>query len=199
MEREARVLTESSENPWQGFMFHHRIPLEFVSKGIVSPNYHETGEVMRQAFEEGAYRWIERELSFYPLFLSVGETERDVRTTGYQNQWLRGEEGSNQVLFSFRDLPGGAFIDSHNWYYILNGSNNGYKVSDYIRRLILKPSLTRADWLRHARKNPGYVELVTPALDLGKADLISVRNTDTKRQMEELGFPRVEVRRVSTR
>ena len=156
-----------------------------------------------------AYDWLEHEVGFYPLFLTVGETIDDITMTGYQNQWRRllaeGKnyrkyrqtgEIENQVLFSFSDIPSGAFRDYMNWHMVLNSEYNNYQIADRARKMVFRPSWGKSDWLRYARRNPHSVQLVVPELDLRKTTRIWVRNIQTQLNLESVGFRNIEVRRV---
>ena len=173
---------------------------------------------MQQEFDgdyyfEGAYKWLEQQLGFYPMFLAVGSTEDDIRMTGYQNQWRRllveaDNRGDDQhkknieniVLFSYRDLPNpdGVFTDYQYWHIVLNSQHNNYRITEREKSWIFKSSWSKSDWLRHAKRNPHSVQLVVPFLDLTAADQITVRNKGTKRCLEGIGFGNVEVRGLRT-
>jgi hypothetical protein len=192
-----------SGHQWAGLNYHHCRPLEFVVNGAVS----QTPGV-DQYFEE-AYRWAERQPGFYPLFLAVGDTDDDIRMTGYQDQWRklltegpgfkeyrRKGDAPNGVLFSFVDIPDGVYMDFQYWNIVLGCTMNAHKVPQPVSRWVFKPSWKRRDWLRYAKKSPGSVQSVVPSLDLSKADLISVRNQGTKQWLTQLGFANVVVRRL---
>jgi len=155
-----------------------------------------------------AYEWLESELGFYPLFLAVGETDEDIRMTGYQNQWKRilstGPAGKeyrrkgefpNSVLFSFESVEG-VFMDFEYWHLALNAGNRNYELSDYEKRLIFKPSWEKSKWLRKAKRDPHSVQIATSSLDLTSARRVCVRNRETEYKLRELGFGNVEVRRL---
>lgn len=179
--------------------------LEDVVYGGVVPNpNHEKGDFLP------AYRWLEREVGFYPLFLSVGESEAALRMTGYNNQWRRiiawSSKGNtyrrrgefpNYVLFSFEHIDG-IFMDFEHWHIAINAALNdrGEEVTSYEKRLMFKPSWPGSRWLRKARKDPGSVQLVTPRLFLPEAGRIWVRNRKTKQVLEEMGFQHIEVKRL---
>ena len=165
-----------------------------------------------------AYRWLEKEVGFYPLFLAVGETDDDIRMTGYERQWARkvGEEivgrranGSNIfrnvlrkkgdypnfALFSFDEVDG-VFMDFMFWHIPLNSVINDDEVTPYERRLVFKPSWLKSKWLGKARRDAGFVQLVTPRLYLPAAKRVWVRNLQAKKQLTSIGFENVEVRRL---
>jgi hypothetical protein len=156
-----------------------------------------------------AYRWLEKEVGFYPLFLAVGSTEEDVRMTGYQNQWRRllstGPDGNtyrkkgdfpNFVLFSFENVEG-IFTDYAAWHLVLNSSYNNYQITEYEKRLIFKHSWVRSRLVRKARKEHHSVQLITPKLYLPDAGRVWVRNQETKKGLESKGFENVKVKRLS--
>ena len=179
--------------------YHHCRNLESVVFGEVkaSPNYSDKDF-------KGAYRWLEKEVGFYPLFCAVGTTDEDIRMTGYQDNWRvkissdeyrKKGEFPNQVLFSFKDVDG-VFMDYDAWHLVLNSTRNDYKMSDYEKRLIFKPSWQKSKWLMKAEEKPHTIQLVTPTLYLHKADKISVRNDMTKKELGDKGFQNIEVKRV---
>lgn len=201
MERER--LNETKEYAWNPYFFHHKRPLEYS-------NFQSVAQL--QGIDEDfeiAYEWVERKVGFYPLFLAVGNTPESIQMTGYQNQWqkLLGFDGSkkiyrgkgeqdNFVLFSFKDLPDGIFMDFHDWHLVLNSRKAGNEVTSQDEISIFKPSYTKSDWMRYAKKNPHSVQFIMPELDLAKADLVSVRNKETQKQLQDKGFGNVEVRRI---
>lgn len=193
------------ENRWNGLFYHHSRPLEQINYGPVRQS-RVTYDEIDEAFLK-AYDWLGEHVGFFPLFLALGDTQDAILETGWQNQWRRKIDsysltryGSkrNEVLFSYKDIANSAFVDSQYWTATIgNFANNYYEVSDYWRRLILKPSWKKSDWLREARRQGDRVEAIVPELDLRTADLISVRNQDTRRLLERQGFQNVEVARIS--
>lgn len=180
------------ENQWSGLNYHHSRPLDEVRYGPVTQSRVILDEF--DAVEIKSYDWLARYVGFFPLFLAVGDSDESIRSTGWQNQWRR---KSNEVLFSFRDIENKAFLDSDYWVIVPGNFANGfYDISEYTRRLILKPSWKKSDWLRTARRDGGRVEAVVPELDLRTADLISVRNKTTQQLMENQGFKNVQVTRI---
>ena len=203
MGKEIRMRTEPKEDRQVSPVYHHARELQHCVYGIVRPKRGAS------KYFDKAYEWLEREVGFYPLFLAVGETIEDIEMTGYQGQWTRllarGEnyreyrkkgEIENQVLFSFTDMPAGAFMDFQNWHMVLNSERDNYQLTDREKRMIFRPSWKKSDWLRYARRNPNSVQLVVPELDLRKAVRIWVRNIQTQLNLESAGFRNVEVRRI---
>lgn len=187
--------------------YHHSRSLEHVVYGIVTQSRNQTNCELGAEFE-AAYRWLENEVGFYPLFLSAGTTEEDIRMTGYQNQWRRilseGPNGKeyrkkgnfpNDVLFSFGDIDG-VFMDYDYWDVALNASHKDYRMTNHEKRLIFKPSWPKSKWLGKARNDQHSVQLVTPELYLPDAKRIRVRNKSTKSFLETMGFNDVEVKRI---
>jgi hypothetical protein len=143
--------------------------------------------------------------------LSVGSGNDSIYITGYDNQWrikivdaldkkrrkYRKKGGfPNMAMFSFQDLSG-VFSDYDYWHYVLN--SHDCKITDYEKRLIFKPSYTKARWLLKAKKNPGSVQLVVPKLYLPDAKRVWVRNKKTKKYLEKMGFENVQVKRLQIR
>lgn len=180
-------------------IYHHSRVLEHVKYGVVKQ---ERGV---DEYYEDCYLWLEKQVGFYPLFLSVGETEEDIRMTGYQNQWLKKigsyeyrkkGEYPNYVLFSFDQLNSGVFMDYEGWHLCLNSSAINYQIRDWAKRHIFKYSWNKGDWLRYARKNPHSVQYVVPELDLSKANKVYVRNQATKKYLPKLGFKNINILRL---
>ena len=197
-------------------LYHHSIDLENVVYGELRPDPTKSERDLLSA-----YRWLEEQVGFYPLFLAVGKTDEDIRMTGYYHQWARitgtkfvqmpdgtsvvrnkirkKGEFPNRVLFSFNDLEG-RFTDYENWHIILNSidhfTETMYEITDYKRRLVLKPSWPTSRWIRKARNDPCSVQLVVPSLNFPEATRIWVRNKATKRKLEDMEFKNVEVHRM---
>lgn len=169
-------------------LYHHCRNLDSVVYGKVKANPKYSDPDFRKA-----YFWLKKQVGFYPLFLAFG-SEESLHMTGYNDQWRRGES-RNHVLFSFENADG-TFMDFDTWHIALNASNNNYHVTEYEKRLMFKPSWTRSRWLRKAEQRPDTVQLVTPELYLPDAKRIWVRNKETKRKSESIGFGNVEVRRL---
>jgi len=194
--------------------YHHSMDLENIIYGEIKahPKYTEDKDYKK------AYLWLEKQIGFYPLFLAVGETEDDIRITGYQGQWAvnigskivgRRKNGTyisknilrkkgefpNYVLFSFKEVEG-VFIDYDYWHFALSAAFNNEEITDYEKKLIFKKSWPKSKWLRKTKNKPGTVQLVTSKLYLPDAQRIWVRNKATKKQVEEMGFNNVEVKRL---
>ncbi len=183
--------------------YHHCRSLDSVVYGRVKASPEHADEDLKEA-----YLWLKKEVGFYPIFLSVGTTDEDIRITGYQNQWRRilseGPNGKeyrkkgdfpNDVLFSFEDIEG-VFMDYDYWHIALNAGHKNYQMTDYEKRLIFKPSWSKSKWLGRAGKDQHSAQLVTPELYLPNAEIIWVRNQQTKRLLISMGFDNVESRRL---
>lgn len=188
-------------------LYHHSRLLESVRYGEIAANPAYSDPDFKDA-----YRWLEKEIGFYPLFLAVGINEDDLRMTGYQNNWRRfigteiedgklvrkyrrGGEFSNEVLFSFEHVDG-IFMDYDYWHIALNAAGDRDTITDYEKRLIFKPSWRKTRWLNKAKYDPHSVQLAAPRLHLPAASLIRVRNKSTQLMLEMRGFQNIEVRRI---
>lgn len=58
------------------------MPLAQVKRGLLIPDPSYSDEEYLPA-----YRWLEQETGFFPLFLAIGTVEEAVYVTGYSNQW----------------------------------------------------------------------------------------------------------------
>ncbi len=198
MERVQITGLEQKENRWKELYFHHTKSLKYCTYNSVSPfTPDNTYEIEN--------RWLEQELGFYPIFLAVGDTEMDIRMTGYEKQWARkigtnmyqrSGEFPSDVMFSYHDLQHGVFLDYQDWFLVLNGSYRNYQLTEREKKSLFKKSFSKADWLRKARLQPHSVMYVAPNLDLTKADHVSVRNKQSKNLMEHLGFTNVNIVRI---
>ena len=196
--------------------YHHCRSLDSIAFGIVKANPKYSDPYLKNA-----YLWLRKEVGFYPLFLSVGTSEEDLYMTGYPNQWARiigtkivgrridgthmhknilrkRGEFPNDVLFSFEKVNG-IFIDYGHWHIALNASHKNYQMTDYEKKLIFKPSWPKSKWLRRARDKPDSVQLVISKLNLVNAKRIYVRNSKTKKLLENMGFEDIEVKRMPVR
>jgi hypothetical protein len=212
-----------------GIRYHHARSLSNVFYGIVGPvrltelvrqpdcsGGCDRSDVWHSALHmEATYRWLADQTGFWPLFLAVGQTDEDRRMTAYQLQFSRTREWDSRgpirdrVLFSYRYLPpGGVFTDYLNWHIPLNSvrevGENLHELAvklDNIRDAasVLRSSWSSSRWLRHARTNPGSVQLAVPELDLGAADQIWVPNRTIARALGQKGFDpqRIIVRRLA--
>jgi hypothetical protein len=199
MEGLVKIGTETKEK-LTPLTYHHARPIETVQFGIVksvSPlNYFPEEDRDLAVFFNKAYEWLEKELGFYPLFLAAGRADEDRQLTGYPNQWRLDNRSSNYALFSFRQIPeNGRFVDFDAWHMVLNLQPNE-ELGARERQTILRPSWIRNDWISYANKYPGSVQYVVPSLDLRTADSVWVRNQESKRRIERLGFKDVSVVRM---
>ncbi len=85
---------ESKEKKGNLLTYHHSRPLEVVRFGVVkqeSPlNYTRTDKEREDAeMDDKAFKWLQEQIGFYPLFVAVGRRDTDVRDTGYQDNWVK--------------------------------------------------------------------------------------------------------------
>ena len=184
-------------------LYHYCRSLEHIIYGEIKPN----PKLSDQDFI-GAYRWLEKEVGFYPMFLSVGNSIDDLWITGYDNNWKKAigtknvgrtktgryiqknilrkkGEFPNEVLFSFENVEG-VFNDYDYWHFVLNADYKNYEISDYITRRILKRSWSKSKWIKQAISDPGSVQLVTPKLYLPNTKRIWFRNKKTNKQLKSM-------------
>ena len=161
--------------------------------------------------------WLQKETGFYPLFLSV---HGDIHTTGYQGNWSRclmswHENGKrkvlmrkkgefpNYVMFSFDHLDDITFIDYSWWFVVLNSVTGGNydRVIEKDKQILFKRSWSKNKWIRHIvnqlEKSGSYKAMaIIPRLDLKQASSVWVRNNESKKKLEHMGFKNVQVKRV---
>jgi hypothetical protein len=186
-------------------LFHHCRNLAGVEYSVIKPDPKYSDPDFLPA-----YRWLEIQIGFFPLFVAVGNSDYARWNTGYQNQWQvrvgydfnnkrpiyrKKGEFPNQVLFSFANLDG-VFYDSEWWCIVLNDCLNSNHVDKQTQRCLFKADWSKSKWLSKAKNSPGSVELVVPFLDLSKATQVWVRNQKTKQIVENLGFSNVQVKRI---
>ena len=155
-----------------------------------------------------AYRWAEREVGFFPLFLAVGRRVEDVRMTGYQDHWAPpdlpqlpaepGDEAADRrlVLFSF-DHVDGAFSDYMAWHLVLNAGKDDYRLTPRETAMVLRRSWPASRWRRAAEHGPHSVQLLAPRLDLRRAVRVWVPDDATRREVGRLGHASARVRRIA--
>jgi len=208
------------------FIYHHCMSIKDVSfKEIVPDPVYSFRKSVEEGLPYGrsttdyccdlhANWWLEKQFGFYPLFLAVGHTYEDINMSGYPYQWSRivstsydqerkktvhvlrkPGEFRNDVLFSYENLEGVRFVDYDYWFWILNACLDD-PIPEYVKRLVIKPSWNKADWLRKARKEPHHVMGVIPRLDLRLADRIWVRNASSAKLLADMGFNKVKVKRM---
>ena len=187
---------------------YHCMPLSSVSFGVLKPD---------PAFSDvdflPAYRWAEKALGYFPLFLAAG-AEDAVSMTGYSNQWQkvigterRGDaivnvlrrkgEFPNSVLFVFEsESVGSVCSDYMAWHIILNETMNGGTPGKQAERMVFKRSWARSRWYREALRGKVELQLLAPELDLRKSVQVWVRNQKTRRRLLQLGFQNVLVKRL---
>lgn len=153
------------------------------------------------------YKWLEKQIGFFPLFMAAGTEDSAPYNAGYNNQWrvklssteyrAKGDI-QNFVMFRFDETPETCcFLDSGWWSVgILTPHLNNEEPRQSEVRSVLKRSWSRARWLREIAKDKIGIELVVPQLDLRKANEVWVRNKHTRAQVEKLGFKNVQVRRI---
>jgi len=185
-------------------MYHYCMLFEDVSCGVHVPDPARSDRDFRKAHE-----WLAAELGFWPAFTAVGDSLETYWMTGYQDNWRRfvssstegavlrkAGEDANHVLFSFEQLSGG-FMAYGLWFLVLNAREVEREIGLVQRRWMFKPAWSTAKWLRRSLDPRGVnVMLVCPQLDLRTAKRIWVRNRQTKRAIEDLGFSGVEVHRI---
>lgn len=184
--------------------FHCR-PLEYSPYDVVY-QHPETDPDMRDF--ELAYQWLEKQIGYYGIFMAAGEQSLPI--TCYDWQFRRAvpsERHRNDIMVGYKELPEVRFSDYDNWHLVLNAVIGAYtrpeemrmgEVSDYVRRLVLKPSWRQSDWFRAVRQGRVYAQAHVPALDLRQADVIWCRNTPAKKELIRRGFDeeQVTVKRV---
>lgn len=188
---------------------YHAMPLSQVKRGVLiaDPVYSDEDFLP-------AYRWLEKEHGFFPLFLAVGTVEEAVYVTGYQNQWRvhtgservegklrqvyrRAGEFPNYVLFALpvSAVPG-IFTDYMWWNIVLTDCMNNTEIGKQLRRYLYKKSWPTHKWLRTARRDGHLVQLIAPQIDLDQASFVWARNRKSAETLRAMGFNNVQVKRL---
>lgn len=184
-------------------LYHHAIELSNLRRargGVIVPDPRLSDPDLLPA-----YRWAEREVGFFPLFLAVGLRADDVRITGYANQWAPPEMGGTgdlgpigrrRVVFSFGHVDG-VFSDYMNWHLVLNSHHCDYRVGPRYTAMILRRSWPPSRWLRAAERGTHAVQLLAPRLDLRRVVRAWTPDDAARREVEAMGYPAVRTRRVA--
>ncbi len=190
--------------------YYHCMPFDFVSFAEIDADPERTED-------EGcrlAFRFLEQQIGFYPIFLACGEQNASV-ITGYSDQWRvvtgtkreagrfvntqrkRGEfPNFVMMVFELDAISEPVFTSYHWWCRCLNACMNDFHPSQSEIRGLFRRSLSRSDWLRLASRQTCDVQVIAPRLDLRKACEIWVRNHSTAKAMEALGFENLVVKRL---
>lgn len=195
-------------SPVQEKYFYHAIDLEAVSRSVLRPQVEFSDSEW-----VSAYRWLEKEIGFYPLFLAVGD-ESAAYVTGYQNQWRvhiggsiidgnyvaskrKAGEFPNVALLAFRqgDIQG-CFTDYQWWNIVLTDVLCGRPIGPALYRYLFKKSWSRSKWLRTANGDGHLVQMLVPELDLSKAAFLWARNEKSAEALRAMGFENVSVKRL---
>ncbi len=182
---EVRDLNLSENEPWLGYFYHHRRLISHSPYGIVIPD--RVSDKMRETHE-----WIESRIGFYPLFLAVGDTKREVSLTGYTGH-------IDPALFSFKETPSnGVFIDHEVFLaFFVQGRYALQTLKGYKDPMeMFHRDWSKDEWLKQAKNPNGVVMLATPELDLRKADLITVPNGEGLHKISSLGFGNIQIVRT---
>ena len=156
-------------------IFHHgKKSAEYCPYGQISAR-----PVQREQFGDDstyeAYLWLIKQVDFNPLFLSVGDSEKSLRITGYS-------PANNRVMFSFTDIPNGIFCDYDAWENVfLHGSEEA-------KKQVFDISQDKNSWIHKGISQQGSVQLLVPSLDLTKASRIFVTNETQQIDLEWNGF-----------
>lgn len=172
-----------------------------------------------------AYAWWNDNFGFWPIFLAVGIGPETIRMTGYSNQFskiisskwdstkkkrvyqLRTKGNTpNYVLMSFTKvdcLP----HKFNTWENILcfatpttSCSNNHEPYAKIPSRLTnaIKGHTVKTieSWIQTALKQDGKVQACAPQLNMSEITEIKVRNLETKKLLEKLGYTNISVLRL---
>jgi len=199
-------------------LYHHCFPFEVVKLGKIRPAIRHTASKFGassdsidfeiSALDVASNLWLKKRVGFYPLFFAVGSDEDNMRATGYADQWRKlisqSRTGNtyrpkgvfpNEVLFSFSEIENLVFIDVDYWFMVFNTMDEG--VNEHWAKIIFKKSWTKSKWLRKSRQSSCSVMAVAPEMDLRKAERIWVRNRQTQKALERMGFKNIEVKRLT--
>lgn len=194
-------------------LLYHALPFEQVRHEAFAPD-----PSYSEAEYLPAYRWLETQVGFFPIFLAIGAEgdEEPLRVTGYQNNWRRllsyhydadgtyhytlakAGEHHNRVLFAFS--PDSFETLSYNdymwWNIVLTEVTCEREVDKQLWRRLFKPSWNASKWRSLARKDGHGVQVLTNALDLRSAKFVYVRNRATQKALQAQGFENVVVKRL---
>lgn len=161
----------------------HSIPFCQIKPGVLIPDPRYSSESLRPA-----YRWLESEIGFYPLFLAVGNEEA-VYATGYRDLIDRRRD---LVLFGMPlDAVQGVTIHAGLWNRVIGDICSGYEPSQRHARLCFRRWWSRARWLA-AAQNGNLVQMVAPQIDLAHATLVWAQDEQTTENLQLMGFHQAE-------
>jgi len=177
--------------------------LKNVKYGIIRMNIEEYVQGLGPDWYwlKNLYAWFRQKIGFWSIFLTVADRYDAYVLEGYHLNWKSGEkdQDSNYVLFSFEELRG-IFVDN-NWreYMLVNAVHyNKQEINRMMglvrERWLFKPAWSKEKWLKFSNNN--LVRLACKELDLRNAKRIWVRNKQTRRALERMGFSDVQVHRI---
>ncbi len=191
----------------------HCMPVNLISGPVLvpEPTFSDTDYLP-------GYKWLEKRIGYFPLFMAAGNEDSAPYNAGYNNQWRvvlssryckeknrvisleRRAKGDapNFAMFRFDERPKVCcFLDSAWWSIgVLTPHLNNEEPQEREVRSVLKPSWSHARWVREIKKDKIGIEMVVPQLDLRDAVEVWVRNKRAKQHLEKLGFKNVQVRRI---
>lgn len=194
-------------------LFHHCTSLGALLKNEPLVGHPEW--VNDSSYHQAYVVWA-KTFGFYPLFFAMGRGPKTIEMTGYPNQFgrvissgydshkkkpvrtLRPKgEMLNNVLLSFEHCDGIAHkFDA--WNEVLCWAlNDGKCPRRYVSRLIQQSRRSLSYWCSVAQRKDGFVQMCAERIDPKTACRVWVRNLETKRALDDLGYRGVEVRRVA--
>lgn len=204
----------------QPLMYHHSRPLSQVGYGVVSQTrWEEKPEPVKpenvnqenkyngnsewhkyqeQLLWDKAYKHIEHEVGYHPMFMAVGQDPFCFITTGYTSNYSQ-ETEEPEILFSYQKKPGQGSYQSITWWNIIFNeiwrTKDPYNVSNGYYKSAWKKSWTESKWLQYAQQDGvGDVQYIIPQLDLTQATCIWVPNIEAKEELIDKGFKSTKIR-----
>lgn len=171
-------------------LYHHCTTLEAIDEPTLYGR-----QTDHPAFKH-AYQWWEQTFGYTPLFIAVGRGIETIKMTGYPNQFKKPQDPKqNNILLSFSTLTG-HYHKFDDWEDVLailcNEPNNKY-AQIFQKRILKAEKRTPTSWERTAKRLDGYVQMCLQNLQPKHAEIIYVKNKETKKIIMNKGFKNVEI------
>jgi hypothetical protein len=182
----------------------HSLPFSSARFGEITADPSFTSE-----YWLGDFRWLEKQIGFYPLFLAFGNNYA-VENTFYHGAEPRCWHWSRHrilSIFEFDVLENAVFTDFDEW---VNGRwepedgetdlSPEMEMETAAQREwyeeFFKPSWTREQWFEKAADDCTSVQILVPRLDFRKASQFWTRGPGLCRRLHSMGFSNARVRKI---
>jgi|SRR6185437_12162652 len=177
----------------------HSMPVACVKSEPFTADPNLSGESLKPW-----YRWLERQIGFYPLFLAFG-TPLAIENTFYSHdsyECIPKERQSRNVLaiFNLHAVRNCVFTDYDVWAHsdadAFEAIETGEEPDADWQRALFKPLWSRMQWFQKARRDPTSVQLLARRLDLRRAHEIWTQDEETLYEVQSRGLMNAKVRHL---